>query len=142
MTSCQLESNKFHIWQVYWHIPYAGDPVSWFSLYFTDVKIKLEQFWRRLYRVEIKFFFKEYVCGHHRWILRLRSDGNNRPKNWFWPWISKFSFALYPSHREGETFPRNHRSQSDSSFEKWQEILNFLYHLTLRRNSDFMVLDA
>ena len=28
--------------------------------------------------------------------------------------------ALHSTHHEGKTFPRNHRSQLNSSFEKWQ----------------------
>ena len=45
-------------------------------------------------------------------------------------------FVLHSTHYKGKTIPRNYRSQSISSLEKWQKFLN---HLILRSNSDFMV---
>ena len=43
----------------------------------------------------------------------------------WWKWISKlkfffFFFASYPFCYGGKTFPKNHRSQSNSSLEKWE----------------------
>ena len=52
--------------------------------------------------------------------------------------LSPIRLALYSTHDEGETFPRNHRSQPDSSLEKWQNVK--INHA--RSNSDFIVLDA
>ena len=44
---------------------------------------------------------------------------------------------LCSTHHKGETIPRNHRSQPNSSLEKWQES----WHC-VRANSDFMILNA
>ena len=64
--------------------------------------------------------------------LRLRMHRIERKICWI------LCIVLYSS-RKWTTFPRNHRSQLNSSFEKWQR--SVVNHLTLRPNSDFTVLD-
>ena len=51
-----------------------------------------------------------------------------------------FKIKKFFSFCEGKTFPRNHKSQPNSSLEKWQS--SFLISGgRARSNSDFMILD-
>ena len=47
-----------------------------------------------------------------------------------------FFFVLRSTRHEDKTLPRNHKSQSDSSLEKWRESFLIVY---ARSNSDFIV---
>ena len=87
---------------------------------------------------------EEFVRGCHRYILHLRFDGNTRKRKLTLDFKVKqfFLFALYSTHRESETFPRNHRSQVSSFLEKWpQSFLIISHYGCVRSNSDFMFLE-
>ena len=75
------------------------------------------------YRVEGK--------GYHRWILHFRFDGDSAAKLTL---TLNFKNFVYFTYHEGKTFSRNHRSQPDSSFEKWQQSFLVIYYCNLNLN--------